>query len=127
MEFYHVAWFYLFIAGILEVTWATGMKASEGFTRLWISVATVVGMIASFYFLALALRSLPLGVAYTVWTGIGAVGTVLVGVLVFEESRDPMKLICIAVIIAGIVGLKLATASNPKPEAHAHSLDSGSR
>ena len=122
-----MAWFYLLIAGILEVTWATGMKASEGFTRPWISLATVIGMIASFYFLALALRSLPLGVAYTVWTGIGAVGTVLVGALVFQESRDPMKLICIAVIIAGIVGLKLATATKPEPEAHAHSVDNGSR
>ena len=122
-----MAWFYLLIAGILEVAWATGMKASEGFSRFWISVATVIGMIASFYFLALALRSLPLGVAYTVWTGIGAVGTVLVGVLLFEESRDPLKLICIAVIIAGIVGLKLATTTNPEPQARDHSLKDGSQ
>ena len=118
-------WLYLFIAGLLEVTWATGMKASEGFTRFWISLVTVTAMIASFYFLALALRSLPLGVAYTVWTGIGAVGTVLVGVLLFEESREPLKLICIAVIIAGIVGLKLATAASPEPRARPHSLDNG--
>lgn len=101
-----LAWVYLLIAGILEVAWAVGMKLSNGFTRPGISAVTVVGMVASFVFLALALKRLPLGTAYTVWTGIGAVGTALIGILAFSESRDPVRLLSIAAIVAGVIGLK---------------------
>ncbi|HLT61846.1 MAG TPA: multidrug efflux SMR transporter, partial [Microlunatus sp.] len=85
---------------------AVGMKLSNGFTRPGISAVTVVGMVASFVFLALALKRLPLGTAYTVWTGIGAVGTALIGILAFSESRDPVRLLSIAAIVAGVIGLK---------------------
>jgi len=102
-------WFYLTIAGLLEVVWAVGMKQSLGFTRPWISIVTVAAMIASFGFLAIALRSLPLGTGYAVWTGIGAVGTALLGILVFGESTNPVRLVSISLIVAGIVGLKLAS------------------
>jgi len=101
-----LAWVDLLIAGILEVAWAVGMKLSNGFTRPGISAVTVVGMVASFVFLALALKRLPLGTAYTVWTGIGAVGTALIGILAFSESRDPVRLLSIAAIVAGVIGLK---------------------
>lgn len=101
-----MAWVYLIIAGILEVAWAVGMKLSEGFTRPLISAATVAGMIASFVFLALALKRLPLGTAYTVWTGIGAIGTAVVGMVAFAEPRDLPRLLSIAAIVAGVIGLK---------------------
>lgn len=95
------------IAGLLEVGWALGLKYSQGFTRIGPSIATVLGMIASFYFLALALRTLPLGNAYAIWTGIGTVGTVLVGIVLFKEPLDAMRLLCILLIVGGIAGLKL--------------------
>jgi len=105
-----MAWTYLFIAGVLEVAWAIGLKYTEGFTRLWPSVATAAALILSMVMLALALRTLPIGTAYAVWTGIGAVGTATLGILLFEEPADAARVLCIALIVAGIVGLKLTSA-----------------
>lgn len=104
-----MAWFALLVAGLMEVGWAVGLKYTHGFTRLWPSVATVLAMVVSLGLLGLALRSLPLGTAYAVWTGIGSVGTVLVGIVLLGESADVARLGCIALIVAGIVGLKLVT------------------
>ena len=104
-------WLHLIIAGLLEVAWAIGLKQTDGWTRLWPSVFTALLMIASFFFLSLALRSLPLGTAYAIWTGIGAVGTALIGIFVFGEPRTAARLVCIVLIVAGIVGLKLASSS----------------
>ncbi len=104
-----MAWFYLFIAGLFEIAWAIGLKYSHGFRVFWPSVATVSGMIASFVFLGAALRSLPLGTAYAVWTGIGTAGTVVLGIFLFNESATPLRLACIVMIVAGVVGLKLVT------------------
>lgn len=104
-----MAWAYLVVAGVLEVGWATAMKYSEGFTRLWPSVATIVLMLASFALLSQSMKTLPLGTAYGVWTGIGAVGSVLVGILFLGEPRDAVRLLCIALILSGIVGLKLTS------------------
>lgn len=102
-----MSWFYLFVAGFFEILWAIGLKMSDGFSNLLISILTIIGMIASFYFLALALKNIPLGTAYAVWTGIGTVGTVILGILVFKEPYSVLRLICICMIIAGITGLKL--------------------
>jgi quaternary ammonium compound-resistance protein SugE len=104
-------WLHLIIAGLLEVAWAIGLKQTDGWSRLWPSVITALLMIASFFFLSLALRSLPLGTAYAIWTGIGAVGTALIGVFVFDEPRTAARLVCIVLIVAGIVGLKLTSSS----------------
>jgi quaternary ammonium compound-resistance protein SugE len=101
-----MAWLYLFVAGLLEVAWAIGLKYTEGFTRLAPSVLTVIAMIASFGMLGLALRTLPLGTAYAVWTGIGTVGTVILGIFLFQEPTDAPRLICIALIVAGVAGLR---------------------
>ena len=106
-------WIYLVVAGLLEVVWAVGLKYSEGFTRLWPSVVTVVAMIASFWLLATALKSIPLGTGYAVWVGIGAVGTALLGMVVFKEPATVARLVCIGLIVAGIAGLKLATPAIP--------------
>ena len=100
-------WIYLLIAGFFGVAWAIGMKMSNGFTDVKISVLTVIGMIASFYFLALSLKHIPLGTAYAVWTGIGTVGTVILGVILFKEPSSVVRFLCIFLILAGIVGLKL--------------------
>ncbi|WP_129595737.1 DMT family transporter [Anaerophilus nitritogenes] len=100
-------WSYLVIAGFLEVGWAMGMKYSQGFTKILPSTLTVIGMVASFYFLSLSLKSLPLGNAYAIWTGIGTVGTVVLGIILFKEPINVMRMICIAFIVFGIVGLKL--------------------
>jgi quaternary ammonium compound-resistance protein SugE len=104
-----MAWVLLFVAGLFEVGWAVGLKASAGFTRLWPSVFTVLSMVVSLGLLGLSLRSLPLGTAYAVWTGVGAVGTVLVGVLWFGDAATAGRLACVALIVAGIVGLKLTS------------------
>jgi quaternary ammonium compound-resistance protein SugE len=104
-------WLHLIIAGLLEVAWAIGLKQTEGWTRLWPSVTTALLMMASFFFLSLALRWLPLGTAYAIWTGIGAVGTALIGIIVFDEPRTAARLLCIVLIVAGIVGLKLTSGS----------------
>lgn len=100
-------WIYLLIAGLLEVTWAIGMKYSHGFSIIIPSILTVIGMIASFYFLGLALRHLPLGTAYAVWTGIGTIGTVILGIILFKEPVSAVRIMCICLIVSGITGLKL--------------------
>ncbi|MGN6584280.1 MAG: DMT family transporter [Rhizobiaceae bacterium] len=102
-----MAWILLLAAGLFEVGWAVGLKFTDGFTRLWPSLATVLSMIASLGLLGLALRTLPLGAAYAVWTGIGTVGTVLLGIALFSEPATAARLGCIALIVAGIAGLKL--------------------
>ncbi len=102
-------WLILFVAGLFEISWAVGLKFTHGFTQLIPSVITVVCMIASFYFLALALKSLPLGTAYAIWTGIGTIGTVIFGIILFKEPVTAMSLFCIALIVCGITGLKLLT------------------
>ena len=104
-----MAWLILFLAGLCEVTWAIGLKYSEGFTRLWPSVGTVAAMVVSVLLLGLAMKSLPVGTAYAVWVGVGAVGTVLLGIVLFGEPAHPARLISVALIVAGIVGLKLSS------------------
>jgi quaternary ammonium compound-resistance protein SugE len=106
-----MAWIYLFIAGILEVAWAIGMKYSEGFTKLWPSVWTIITMIISFALLSQALKTIPVGTGYAVWTGIGTVGAAILGIVLFNEPRDAARLICIFLIVAGIAGLKLLSPS----------------
>jgi quaternary ammonium compound-resistance protein SugE len=104
-----MAWFYLSIAGLLEVGWAVGLKYTEGFTRLWPSAFTLTAMTLSIVFLGLALKTLPIGTAYAVWTGIGAVGTAMLGIYLFAEPATAVRLGCIALIVSGIAGLKLAS------------------
>lgn len=104
-----MAWVILAIAGLFEVGWAVGLKYSDGFTRLWPSLVTGVALVASMILLAIAMRTLPLGTAYTVWTGIGAIGTVVLGIVLFGEPATAMRLVCITLILAGIVGLKLTS------------------
>ena len=100
-------WIYLLIAGILEITWAVAMKMSDGFTVLVPSIITVVGYIASAVFLAIALKQLPLGTAYAMWTGMGIAGTTLLGIVVFHERLSIPQIICVIMIVVGVVGLKL--------------------
>ena len=102
-------WINLAIAGILEVLWAISLKYTEGFSRLWPNLFTVAGMVASFYFLAQALKVIPVGTGYAIWTGIGAAGTAILGIILFGESTAPARLACITVIVAGIIGLKLTS------------------
>src|SRR3954462_2225263 len=102
-----MAWIVLFVAGLFEVAWAIGLKYTEGFSRLWPSVGTVAAMAASVLLLGWAMRSLPVGPAYAVWTGIGAVGTVILGIVLFNEPASAGRLACVALIVAGILGLKL--------------------
>ena len=104
-----MAWVYLVIAGLLEVVWAYTMKQSHGFTRLWPSVITIVTMVASFGLLSVSMRSLPLGTAYTIWTGIGAVGAFLVGIFVLGEAASAMRLMAAVLIVAGWVLMKLSS------------------
>jgi len=104
-----MAWIYLGLAGLLEVAWAIGLKYSQGFTRLGPSLWTLLMMAASFWLLAAALRTLPIGTAYAVWTGIGAVGTALLGIVLFGEPASWPRLFCIALIVAGIAGLNLTS------------------
>jgi quaternary ammonium compound-resistance protein SugE len=107
-----MAWVILFVAGLLEIGWAVGLKYTEGFTRLWPTVATAVALVASMSLLGIAVRTLPLGSAYAVWTGIGSVGTAVLGIVLFREPATALRLLCIGLIVAGIVGLKVA-ASTP--------------
>ena len=104
-----MAWIYLTIAGLFEIGWAIGLKYTEGFTRLWPSLWTVFSMIVSIVLLGLALKTLPVGTGYAVWTGIGAVGTALLGIYLFNEPATVLRLGSIALILSGIVGLKLVT------------------
>ncbi len=110
-------WVMLLIAAGLEVVWAVGLKYSEGFTRLWPSAGTILTMAASMYLLARAAEGLPIGTAYAVWTGIGAVGTAIAGMLVLNESRDWLRLACIGLIILGVVGLKAFAKEGAAPPA----------
>ena len=103
-------WLILFLAGLLEIAWAIGLKYSEGFTKFWPSFWTLITMVASMVLLAIAMKSLPVGTAYAVWVGIGAVGTVVLGVVLFNESADFWRMASVGLIVAGIVGLKLATS-----------------
>lgn len=105
-----MAWVILVVAGILEIGWAVGLKYTEGFTRLWPSIATVSAMAVSMALLGVAVRTLPLGTAYAVWTGIGTVGTVFVGMWLLGEPASFVRLFCVFLIVAGIIGLKLITA-----------------
>lgn len=102
-----MAWLILVVAGLFEIGWAIGLKYTEGFTRLWPSVGTVTAMVLSVGLLGLAMRTLPVGTAYAVWTGIGALGTVILGIVLFGEPATVARLLCVGLILAGIVGLKL--------------------
>jgi quaternary ammonium compound-resistance protein SugE len=104
-------WTSLIVAGLLEIGWAVGLKFTNGFTRLWPSVGTVVCMAASFFLLTLSLKSIPLGTAYAVWTGIGAAGAALLGMLLFGESREAARLVCIVLIVGGTAGLKIFSSN----------------
>jgi quaternary ammonium compound-resistance protein SugE len=103
-----MAWVVLFLAGLLEIAWAVGLKYSEGFTRLWPSVGTAVALVGSVGLLGVALRTLPIGTAYAMWTGIGTVGTAVLGIILLGEPATAARLVCIGLILVGIVGLKLA-------------------
>ncbi|MCW0202470.1 MAG: quaternary ammonium compound efflux SMR transporter SugE, partial [Rhodanobacter thiooxydans] len=102
-----MAWVILFIAGLFEVAWAIGLKYTDGFSKLWPSVGTAAAMLISVVLLGLAMRTLPVGTAYAVWTGIGAVGTVILGIVLFGDPANAARLACVALIVAGILGLKL--------------------
>lgn len=104
-----MAWIVLFIAGLLEVVWAVGLKYTHGFSRLWPSVITIIAMVVSMALLAWAMKTLPTGTAYAVWTGIGAVGAAITGILLLGESANLMRLASLALIVIGIIGLKLST------------------
>lgn len=110
-----MAWIVLVAAGLFEIVWAVGLKYTEGFTRLWPTVGTALALIASMTLLGLALRTLPLGTAYAVWTGIGTVGTAVLGIVLFREPATALRLVCIALIVAGIVGLKVASGPAGHP------------
>jgi len=101
-------WFILLIAGLFEIGWAIGLKYSEGYSKLWPTVGTVICLIASFVLLGLAMKNLPVGTAYAVWVGIGTAGTAVLGIVLFNESTEMLKLVSLGLICAGIVGLKLA-------------------
>jgi quaternary ammonium compound-resistance protein SugE len=105
-----MAWIVLLVAGLLEVGWAIGLKYTEGFTRLWPSVGTAISMVLSVVLLGWAMRTLPVGTAYAVWTGIGAVGTVILGIVLFHEPANAARIVCVGLIVAGILGLKLTSA-----------------
>lgn len=107
-----MAWVVLFIAGLFEIGWAVGLKYTEGFTRIGPTVFTAVSLIASMGLLGVAVRSLPLGTAYAVWTGIGAAGTVILGIVLFKEPATVARLVCVGLILSGILGLKLLTKAS---------------
>ena len=105
-----MAWLILVLAGLFEVGWAIGLKYTHGFSRLWPTVGTVIAMLVSLALLGIAMKSLPVGTAYAVWVGVGAVGTVILGIILFGEPTNPGRLISVGLIIAGIIGLKLASS-----------------
>ena len=104
-----MTWIILVLAGLFEIVWAVGLKYTHGFTRLWPSVGTVAGMLASFWLLALAMKTLPLGTAYAVWVGIGTIGAFVSGIVLFGESANWLRIASVALIVLGLVGLKLST------------------
>ncbi|MFO0807383.1 MAG: multidrug efflux SMR transporter [Gemmataceae bacterium] len=104
------SWGNLFVAGVLEVTWAIGLKYADGWTKFWPSVFTIAGMVASFYFLARAIVTIPVGTAYAVWTGIGAVGTAMFGVILFGEHLTLARVACLLLIVTGIIGLRMTSS-----------------
>jgi quaternary ammonium compound-resistance protein SugE len=104
-----MAWVLLLIAGLFEIGWAIGLKYTEGFSRLWPSIGTATAMVISIALLSWAMRSLPVGTAYAIWTGIGAVGTVLLGIVLFGEAMTMARMVCVALIVTGILGLKLSS------------------
>ena len=104
-----MAWLSLFVAGLFEIGWAIGLKYTDGFTRLWPTVWTVAAMVVSLVFLEYSLRTLPVGTAYAVWVGIGAVGTAILGMVLLGESREPLRIACLLLIVAGVIGLKFVT------------------
>ncbi len=106
-----MAWFLLLIAGLFEVGWAIGLKYTEGFTRPWPTVGTVVAMVVSVWLLGVAMKSLPVGTAYAVWVGVGAVGTAALGILLFGEAANTGRIVSLVLIVAGIVGLKLSSGA----------------
>ena len=110
-----MSWIYIAVAGVMEVGFALGLKYAQGFTRLWPSVWTAVAAAMSLFFLSLGLRSIPVGIGYAVWTGIGAAGTVLIGMALLDEPRDAPRLLCIAFILAGVIGLGLMTPEPAEP------------
>jgi len=107
-----MAWIYLLVAGLFECGWAIGLKYTDGFTKLIPSLLTVSAMAISFWLLSIAMKTIPVGTAYAVWTGIGAVGVAILGMVLLGESRDIMRVICLLLIVSGIVGLKLVSSSN---------------
>lgn len=111
-----MGWIHLVIASLFEIAWAVGLKVSDGWTRLWPSVITLVLIVFSYLFLSLALKTLPLGTAYAVWTGIGAVGTAIAGIVLFHESRSLSRFFFMGLIIIGIAGLKWASSDKPVPD-----------
>ncbi len=110
-----MAWIILFVAGLFEVGWAVGLKYTDGFTRPFPTAVTLAALGVSIYLLGIAVRTLPLGTAYAVWTGIGTLGTVILGIALFREPATAFRLFCITLILAGIVGLKFATPPAPPP------------
>jgi quaternary ammonium compound-resistance protein SugE len=102
-------WLFLFVAGTFEIVWAVGLKYTDGFSKLWPTAATLLAMVASMFFLSQALKTIPIGTGYAVWTGIGAAGTALLGIILFSESAALPRLACIGAIVVGIVGLKLTS------------------
>lgn len=104
-----MSWLILILAGLFEVAWAVGLKYTEGFTRLWPSIGTGLAMLVSIWLLAIAMKELPLGTAYAVWVGVGAIGTAILGIVLMGEPANPGRLISLGLILAGIIGLKLAT------------------
>ncbi len=104
-----MAWTLLVLAGLMEIGWAIGLKYTEGFSRLWPSIFTAAAMLLSIVLLGMAVKSIPIGTAYAVWTGIGAVGTVILGIVLFHEPATALRLACVAMIVGGIVGLKIAS------------------
>ena len=104
-------WFILFVAGLFEIGWAVGLKYTDGFTRLWPTLGTVAAMVVSMGLLGVAMKSLPVGTAYAVWVGIGTVGTAILGIVLFSEPTNLLRLISLLLIIAGVIGLKFATTA----------------
>lgn len=105
-------WIYLMFAGLLEVVWAIGLKYTEGFTRLWPSVITASAMVASIVLLGMAVKTLPIGTAYAIWTGIGAVGAVILGIVLFGDSASPLRLACVGLVVLGMLGLKMTSGAH---------------